>query len=141
MGFLFVCMLLMGIVAWSTKHEYYDPQDPKTAQFGHKPRMKYVTKLSCGQVTARLWMESYAPFDSKFGKEEDGTYTLTINSTTGRRDKHYRVKYKVVITPEQEGSAVCLFLFDYKADEHALNIIALELKSFLEKKLEAVRVE
>lgn len=25
--------------------------------------MKYITKLTCGQVIARLWMDLYSPFD------------------------------------------------------------------------------
>ncbi len=137
----FLFIFLIGVPMCLMNYKVYDVYDLKNAQFGHKPRMKYMTKLSCGQVIARLWMESYGPFDSKFGKEEDGTYTLTIDSTTGRRDVRSRVKYKVLVTPEQEESAVYLFVLGYKADERALNIIALELKEFLEKKLEAVRVE
>lgn len=139
--FTFLCIFMIGFPMCLMDYKVHDVHDPQNVQFGHKPRMKYMTKLSCGQVIARLWMESYGPFNSKFGKEEDGTYTLTIDSTTGRKDVHSRVKYKVLVMPEQEESAVYLFALEYKADERARNIIALELKDFLEKKLEAVRVE
>ena len=140
--FILIGFLLCGVVVCSTYHELYDPYDPKKTQFAHKPKMKYITKLSCGQVIARLWTEAYGLY-YKFTKEEDGTYTFTINSLQGVVWGYTpgSAKYKVYITSESEGSAVWFIIFDYKADEHSLNAIAWELRRFLEKKLEAVRVE
>ena len=141
-AFILVSFLFFGVVVCSTRHERYNPRDPKKKQFGHKPKMKYITQLSCGQVIARLWTESYG-FDYKFTKEEDGTYTFTINSLQGVvwGSTPGSAKYKVMVTPEPEGSAVWFMILTYKADEHSLDVIAWELRRFLEKKLEAVRVE
>lgn len=52
-----------------------------------------------------------------------------------------RATYKVIIVPEQEGSIVYFLIMDYRASQYALDVFAWELKKFLEKKLEAVRVE
>ncbi|MBO5032832.1 MAG: hypothetical protein J6D08_13275 [Lachnospiraceae bacterium] len=132
------CLFLL----YSSYHETYNPYDPKKMQFGHMPRMKYFTKLSCGQVIARLWTDSYGPFDYKFGKEEDGTYTFTINRMNGGYGyTPGSAKYKVLVMSEQEGSAVHFLILDYKASEYTLNVFAWELRRFLEKKLEAVRIE
>ena len=103
--------------------------------------MKFITKLSCGQVVTRLWVSTYGPFNYEFGKEEDGSYIFTINSMTGWGAVPGKAKYKIIIIPEQEGSAVYCFILEYKASEYALDVFAWELKRFLEKKLEAVRVE
>ena len=139
---MFVQFIALSSVFIYLSHRVpYVPRDPVKRQFGHKPRMTYLTKLSCGQVIARMWTDSYGPFDYKFGKEEDGSYTFTINRMICFRSVPGRAAYKVLVTPEQEGSAVYLYLFDYRASNYALNVFAWELKGFLEKKLDSVRVE
>lgn len=143
---MFILVIVWSMLAlfmvFSTYYKSYKLYDPKKMQFKHMPVMKYITKLSCGQVVTRLWMESYAPFDYKFGREEDGTYTFTINGMNGYGYANgSRAKYKVLITSEQEITIVYFFILDYKANEKMLNIFAWGLCRFLEKKLEAVRVE
>lgn len=129
-------------IVFSTYNKTYKSYDPKKKQFRHMPMMKYITKLSYGQVVTRLWIESYAPFDYKFEKEDDGTYTFTINGMNGYGYAvGSRAKYKVVIKSEQEVTVVHFLILDYKASERMLNIFAWGLCKFLEKKLDAVRVE
>ncbi|MDE7477757.1 MAG: hypothetical protein K2M91_07385 [Lachnospiraceae bacterium] len=135
-----ICSAFYAYLILSISQKQYNPYDPEKKRFGHKPRMKYITKLTCGQVIARLWMDSYGPFDCQFGKEED-TYTFTINRMVCYGSVYGRAKYKVIIMPEQEWSAVYFYIIDYRATQYALNVFAWELKGYLEKKLEAVRVE
>lgn len=47
----------------------------------------------------------------------------------------------MLVVPEQEGSAVYFIIIDYQARPFVLDEFAWELKRFIEKKLEAVRVE
>ena len=110
-------------------------------KFGHKPRMKYITKLTCGQVIARLWVDSYSPFDYQFGTGEEDSYIFDIKKPISCWCPPGRAKYKVVIVSEQEWSAVYFSIIDYRASQYALDTFAWELKKLLKKKLEAVRVE
>lgn len=136
----FICAAINLFIIFSVYREQYNPSDPAKKRFGHKPQMKYVTKLTCGQVIARLWTDSYGPFDCKFGKEGDD-YIFTINRMVSMGRVSGRAKYKVVIMPEQEWTAVYFLILEYRASEYALSVFAWELKKFLEKKLETVRVE
>lgn len=136
-----VFYLLVIYIIFSSVHERYDPSDPEKRKFGHKPRMKYITKLTCGQVIARLWMDSYSPFDYQFGTGEGDNYIFAIKKPISCRCPPGRAEYKVVIVPEQEWSAVYFLIIDYRASQYALDTFAWELKKLLEKKLEAVRVE
>lgn len=133
--------LLVIYMIFASSQERYDLSDPKKKMFGHKPRMKYITKLTCGQVIARLWMDSYCPFDYQFGTGEEDSYIFEIKKPISCWCPPGRAKYKVVIVPEQEWSAVYFLIIDYRASQYALDTFAWELKKLLEKKLEAVRVE
>ena len=137
-----ICGMVLQLVVlyklFSFYRERYNPRDPKKNRFGHKPRMKYITKLSCGEIIERLWTDSGNLIDYKFGKEGEDSYILTINGVINCRG---RAKYKVLIVPETEWSAVYFFIMDHKASKYALGAFAWELKGVLEKKLEAVRVE
>ncbi len=139
-GILFSIFVVIKILSFYSNDERYVPNDPEKKEFGHKPRMKFISKLTCGQVTARLWTDSYGPFDCRFGKEGDN-YTFTINKMICMGGAPGRATYKVIIVPEQEGSIVYFLIMDYRASQYALDVFAWELKKFLEKKLEAVRVE
>ena len=139
-GILFSIFVVINLLSFYSNDERYVPNDPEKKEFGHKSRMKFISKLTCGQVTARLWTDSYGPFDCRFGKEGDN-YTFTIHKMICMGGAPGRATYKVIIMPEQEGSIVYFFIMDYRASQYALDIFAWELKKFLEKKLEAVRVE
>ena len=139
-GILFSIFVVINLLSFYSNDERYVPNDPEKKKFGHKPRMKFISKLTCGQVTARLWTDSYEPFDYQFGKEGDN-YTFTIHKMICMGGAPGRATYKVIIMPEQEGSIVYFFIMDYRASQYALDVFAWELKKFLEKKLEAVRVD
>jgi hypothetical protein len=103
--------------------------------------MKFISKLTCGQVIARMWVDSYGPLNCKFEKDEEDNYIFTINSLIYWRSSISKAVYKVQVIPEQEGSAVYFIIIDYQARPLVLDEFAWELKGFIEKKLEAVRVE
>jgi hypothetical protein len=125
-------------------------------RLGHKPRMKYLTNLSCEEVLLRLMEKMYAPFDCTFEKENDDPknqmYVFSIHEVPIR---YYgvirgRVKYKVMVTPAQEGSAVWLFLFTFEralvntmeySNNDILNVFAWDIEKLFGKLLDAVRVE
>lgn len=52
---LYVLVLYKMFLLYSKR---YDPRDPDKNRFGHRPVMKYITKLSCGHITERLQMDS-----------------------------------------------------------------------------------
>lgn len=135
-GMVLYVLVLYKLFSFYSKR--YNPRDPKKSRFGHRPRMKYITKLSCGQIIERLQTDSGNMIKYEFGEEEEGSYTLTVNGVANCRG---RAEYKVVIVPEQEWNAVYFLITDYKASPYALGAFAWELKGVLEKKLEAVRVE
>ena len=92
-GILFSIFVVIKILSFYSNDERYVPNDPEKKEFGHKPRMKFISKLTCGQVTARLWTDSYGPFDCRFGKEGDN-YTFTINKMICMGGAPGRATYK-----------------------------------------------
>lgn len=149
----------VNLEIWRDRVERYDLYMPKDRK--HKPRMKYLTGLSCEEVLLRL-MQMYAPFGCTFEKAnadpKDQMYVLSIDEVPLRYHGMFRggVKYKVLVTPTQEGSAVWLFLFSFDktpwlsrdlfhitrfTDDEMLNVFAWEVEKLFEKLLEAVRVE
>ncbi len=140
--------------------ELYAPKD-KRKRMNQKPRMKYLTRLSCEETLSRL-LKMNTPFDSTFWKEndneKDGTYVFEITEIpiAYRRVFCGSVKYRVMVMPAQEGSAVWLFLLALTrrwlldadllpigrlGDDEMLNMFAWEVEKLLEKLLNAVRVE
>lgn len=132
--FLYFSFLFMGI--WIGKKQQ--------TQDCHKTRMEYVTKLPCEEVIERLRQGTDGKIVLKKEKEysEDAFYLLSVNSKVpfcigGTYEK---VRYKVLVTFAQEGSAVWIYLSKCR-NSYALNLYAKRLKRYLEKKIEAVRVE
>lgn len=64
-GILFGIFAVINLLSFYSNDERYVSNDPEKKQFGHKPRMMFISKLTCGQVTARLWTDSYGPFDCR----------------------------------------------------------------------------
>ena len=56
MGMVLYVLVLYKMFLFYSKR--YDPRDPDKNRFGHRPVMKYITKLSCGHITERLQMDS-----------------------------------------------------------------------------------
>ena len=174
--FFLILYLIIGVfcnlITWRNcveRYNLYMPEDRK-----NKPRMRYLTELSCEEVLLRF-TQMCAPFNCTFEKENndprDQMYVLSINEIPYRyhgvfpvdelqpRYKGmYRgnIKYKVLVTPMQEGSTVWLFLYTFHktplfcgdllritrlSDEEMLNIFAWEVEKLLRKLLDAVRVE
>lgn len=157
---MFALFFFAGIERNKDQQELYAPKENRKRK-EHKARMKYLTSLSCDETILRL-TRMYMPFDGTFGKENDNEkdqmYVLEITEVP----RNYRglfqgsVKYKVMVTPAQEGSAVWLFLsaldrewlpnVDFfsvtrLSDDEMLNMFAWEVEKLFEKLLEAVRVE
>ena len=65
----------------------YDPRDPDKNRFGHRPVMKYITKLSCGHITERLQMDSGNLIKYELVRREGGSYTLTVNGAANCRGR------------------------------------------------------
>ncbi len=106
--------------------------------------MKYTTGLSCEEVVERLRKEAKNEFLFKKEKEDikDKMYILSVN---GRplfywKGVHENARYRVLVTPTQEGSAVWFYLSGCR-DKYGLNRYAEQLKSFMEKRVDAARAE
>ncbi|MEZ3490922.1 MAG: hypothetical protein K1W38_01135 [Lachnospiraceae bacterium] len=139
---LFVIYMVMNLlIVYIIQRDRLKLSDSEKRKFGHKPSMKFISKLTCGQVIARMWVDSYGPLNCKFEKDEEDNYIFTINSLIYWRSSIGKAMYKVLVVPEQEGSAVYFIIIDYQARPFVLDEFAWELKRFIEKKLEAVRVE
>lgn len=110
----------------------------------HKTRMKYTTSLSCEEVIERLRKEAKNDFLFKKEKEDikDEMYILSMNGRPlfYRKGVHERARYRVLVTPTQEGSAVWFYLSGCR-DKYGLNRYAGKLKSFMEKRVDAARAE
>ncbi|MBO5032830.1 MAG: hypothetical protein J6D08_13265 [Lachnospiraceae bacterium] len=107
-----------------------------------KERMRYITKLSRDEVLEKLkYRQTNDIFDFEFKREKNDVYLLTI---TGIGQEYLycsgAVKYKILVTSEQEGTSVWLFMISYNS-RMAVRRYAWELKGFLEKKIQAIRVE
>lgn len=122
---------------------------------GHRPRMKFLTPFSCDETLERL-SSMYAPFDCTFTKEcadeKDCMYVLDVQELPLWCYGLMRcsIKYRVLVTPAQEGSAVWLFPFAFERDHSKMdvfsntdikNIFAWELGKVFKKLLDAIRVE
>lgn len=157
---MFALFFLAGIERSKAQRELYTSKE-KRIRKEHKARMKYLTSLSCEETILRL-TQMYMPFDGTFEKENDNEkdqmYILEITEVPRNYQGLFRgsVKYKVMVVPAQEGSAVWLFLseLDRKwmsnvdffsvtrlSDDEMLNMFAWEVEKLFEKLLEAVRVE
>ncbi len=127
--FLFLYMLYKGF---------------STERCRHKTRMKYTTSLSCEEVIERLRKEMKNDFHFKKEKEDikDKMYILSMNGRPlfNQKGVYEKARYRVLITPTQEGSAVWFYLLECR-DKYGLNRYAKKLKSFMEKRVDAVRVE
>lgn len=162
--FIYLVMMLMILPYGQERHknvmELYMPQE-KRKRMAHKPRMKYITGLSCEEVLLRF-KQMYTPFDCTFKKENDDIkdqmYILSIDEVPQVYQGTFRgkVRYKVLVTPAQKGSTVWLFLFTYDrmflldtdllgstrvSDDDMLSAFAWEVEKLFEKLLDAVRVE
>ncbi|MBO5032833.1 MAG: hypothetical protein J6D08_13280 [Lachnospiraceae bacterium] len=89
-----------------------------------------------------MGQETYDLFEYEFMKDSEETYLFNIKRMYGLNYAAFpgKVKYRVFVIPEQCGSAVWLFLLK-GSSKYAKNRFAWELRSFMEKKIEAVRVE
>ncbi len=127
----------------------------RTMGIGHRPRMKFLTPFSCEETLERL-SSMCAPFDCTFTKEcadeKDCMYVLDVQELPLWCYGLMRcsIKYRVLVTPAQEGSAVWLFPFafergitkiDVYSNTDMKNIFAWEVGKVFEKLLNAVRVE
>ena len=158
--FIYVVMMLCGQERHKNVMELYMPQE-KRKRMAHKPRMKYITGLSCEEALLRF-KQMYTPFDCTFKKENDDIkdqmYILSIDEAPQVYRGIFRgkVRYKVLVTPAQKGSTVWLFLFTYDrtflldtdllgstrvSDDDMLSAFAWEVEKLFEKLLDAVRVE
>lgn len=160
---LYVIMMLMilpdSLEQQREAMEAYLPKE-KRKRMSHEPRMKYLTSFSCEETLLRL-TQMNAPFDFTFEKESDDAknqmYVFSIDEVPRGYNSMFRgkVKYKVLVTPAQEGSAVWLFLFTYErkfqlsegdlvgrlSDEGMLTVFSWQVEKLFEKLLNAVRVE
>lgn len=103
---------------------------------GHRTRMKYLVDLPCDAVIEMI------------GQETDGAFLLK-KETENVKEKGYllsmrcraceKARYRVFVTPTQEGSAVWLYLLEC-GNPYALNRYAEQLKRFLQGRIGAVRV-
>ena len=132
--FLYFALLFFGV--WLGKKQ-------QTRNW-HKTRMKYVTKLSCEEVLERLRQgtDSRILLEKEKDDRMDVLYLLSMNSRApfysgGTCEK---ARYRVLVTLAQEGSAVWVYLSEC-SNPYALNRYAERLKKFLEKRIEAVRIE
>ncbi len=138
--FIIMTLIFIGVatIICSSNRKIYNPKkDPPQ----HKPIMKYITKLSCETVLIRFRQESYSLFEYSFKKDTNDFYILTVKMNLFYPSYAFgKAKYKVRVTSETEGSAIWLIMTscDY---EYAKDAFAWEMREFLWKKLEAVRVE
>ncbi len=138
--FIMMTFMFLGfaVVFASLNRKPYNPiKDPPQ----HKPVMKYITKFSCDTVLIRFRQDAYSVFEYSFEKESNDFYVLTVQ----RNPMHIshatgKAKYKVQVTSEPEGTAIWLYLLSCEYD-FAKDAFAWEMREFLWKKMEAVRVE
>lgn len=113
-------------------------------QYRHKTRMKYITKMSGNEIIEKLEKGNCSSFIFEKEKDDikDKLYILSINNMSPfcRRYGHEKARYRVLVTSEQEGSAVWLYLFECSND-YALDYFSERVRGFMEKKIEAFRVE
>jgi len=104
---------------------------------GHRTRMKYLTDLPCDAVIETLGQETNGAFLLKKETEhvKDKCYLLSMRC--GACEK---ARYRVFVTPTQNGSAVWVYLLAC-GNPYALNRYAEQLKRFLQGRIEAVRVK
>ncbi|MDE7183393.1 MAG: hypothetical protein K2O40_02735, partial [Lachnospiraceae bacterium] len=110
----------------------------------HKVRMKYLTDLSCEEVINRFQNGRSKSYQFKKEKTDikDKMYMLSIHN----RMPHYlgrlreQVQYRVLITPDCNGSAVWMFLCDC-SNQYTLNRFAEKVKELMKQEIAAVRVE
>lgn len=59
---LFVIYMVMNLlIIYIIQRDRLKLSDSEKQRFGHKPSMKFISKLTCGQVIARMWVDSYGP--------------------------------------------------------------------------------
>lgn len=59
---LFVIYMVMNLlIVYTIQRDRLKLSDSEKQRFGHKSSMKFISKLTCGQVIARMWIDSYGP--------------------------------------------------------------------------------
>ena len=109
---LFVIYMVMNLlIIYIIQRDRLKLSDSEKQRFGHKPSMKFISKLTCGQVIARMWVDSYGPLNCKFEKDEEDNYIFTINSLILISRKNYtHVIYKRLKYKEFMDSSMCIIL-------------------------------
>lgn len=103
---------------------------------GHRTRMKYLTDLLCDAVIETLGQETDGAFSLKKETQnvKDKCYLLSMRGRT-----YEKARYRVIVTPTQNGSAVWVYLLAC-GNPYALNRYAKQLERFLQGRIGAVRV-
>ena len=103
---------------------------------GHRTRMKYLADLPCDAVIEMLGQETDGAFLLKKETEnvKENGYLLSMRCRACEK-----ARYRVFVTPTQNGSAVWLYLLEC-GNPYALNRYAEQLKRFLQERIGAVRV-
>ncbi len=103
---------------------------------GHRTRMKYLTDLQCDAVIEMLGQETDGAFSLKKETQnvKDKCYLLSMRGRT-----YEKARYRVIVTPTQNGSAVWVYLLAC-GNPYALNRYAKQLERFLQGRIGAVRV-
>lgn len=123
--FVLLCML------WHILRRRMKPQ----ACSGHKTRMKYLVNLPCDAVIEMLGQGTDSRFRLKKETEnvKDKGYLFSMH---GRG--HEKVRYRVFVTPTQEGSAVWFYLLEC-GNPYVLNRCAKKLGRIMQERIGAVR--
>ena len=59
---LFVIYMVMNLlIVYTIQPDRLKLSDSEKQRFGHKSSMKFISKLTCGQVIARMRADSYSP--------------------------------------------------------------------------------
>jgi len=106
--------------------------------------MKYITKLTCEEIIEKLGQRTDRNFKLEKENEniKDKIYILSMNNKVFSHCKYIceEAQYRLLVTPAQEGSTVWLYLYQC-SNKYALNQYAEKLKKFMEKRIDALRVE
>ena len=109
----------------------------------HKSRMAYVTDLSYEEILNRLKMQTDInfQFEKESADNKDKVYILSVRIMSFfSKKKLITARYRLLVTPLQEGSKVGIYLFEC-SNSYVLHQFADKVGEYLQKEIQAFRVE
>ena len=109
----------------------------------HKSRMAYVTDLSYEEILNRLKMQTDInfQFEKESADNKDKVYILSVRIMSFfSKKKLITARYRLLVTPLQEGSKVWIYLFEC-SNSYVLHQFADKVGEYLQKEIQAFRVE